>query len=108
MEASFFLLAFVEKIEVEADTETAGEVGVGDDGVFVHHVDPGIIVASLQRVFLIVGGVADEDAGQANDVWFQEYVIAVLFFQHPGSDIVGVGKIAGGGKNDGVARALIR
>lgn len=104
-EASFFLLTFVQKIEVEADAKTLAKVGVGDEGVLVHHVDPGIIVASLHGVFLIVGGIADKDAGQANDVGLQEYVIAVLFFQHPGGDIVGVGKIAGGGKNEGVAGA---
>jgi len=69
-EASFFLLVFVEKVEVEAEAKTLCKIGIGNDGVLVHHVDPGIVIPSLQGVFLIVGGVIDKDAGQANDVGF--------------------------------------
>jgi hypothetical protein len=30
--------------------------------------------------------------------------IAVLFFKHPGGDIIGVGEITGGGEDKGIAR----
>ena len=100
---AFFFLVGVPKIQVEAEAEPLGKVGVGDDGVLVLHIDPGVVVPSLERIGHIVGILADEGGGQADQIWFEVDGIAVFFIEHPGADIVGIGQVAGGGKDEGIA-----
>jgi hypothetical protein len=102
-QAPFFLLVLREKVEIEAETEALAEVGVRDDCVLVLQIDPGIIVPSLQGVLFIIGELVHQCGRQADDVWPQPDIIAVLFFEHPGGDVVGVGEIAGGGEDEGIA-----
>lgn len=104
-EAPFFLLVLGEKVQVKAKAETLGEVGVRDDGVLVLHVDPYIIIPSQQGILFIVGELVHQGGGQADDVRSQPDIITVLFIEHPGCDVVGVGEIAGGGEDEGITGA---
>jgi hypothetical protein len=102
-QAPFFLLVLGEKVQVKAKAETLGEVGVRDDGILVLHINPGIIIPSQEGILFIVVELVHQGGRQADDVGSQPNIIAVLFFKHPGRDIVGVGEIAGGGKDEGIA-----
>lgn len=102
-QAPFFLLMFGEKIKVEAKAEALGKVGIRDGSVLMLQIDPGIIVPSLQGILPIIGILVDEGGGQGDDVWPQIDIIAVFPFKHPGGDVVGVGQIARGCKDKGIA-----
>lgn len=102
-QVAFFFLVGVPKIQVKAEAESLGKVGIGDNGVLVLHIDPGVVVPSLEGVRCVVGVLADEGGGQADQIWFKVDGIAVFFIEHPGADIVGIGQVAGGGKDEGIA-----
>ena len=102
-QAPFFLLVLREKVQIEAKAETLGHIAVRDDGVLVLHIDPNIIISSQQGIFLIVGELVHQGGWQADDIRPQPDIKAVRFPQHPGGDVVGVGEIAGGGEDKGIA-----
>lgn len=102
-QVAFFLLVLGKKVEVKAEPETPGEVGIRDGGVLVLHVDPGVVVPSLQGIHYIIGVFTDEGVGQADNVRAQENIVAVLFVKHPGRGVIGVGKVTGGCKDEGIA-----
>jgi hypothetical protein len=67
------------------------------------HIYPGIVVTSQEGVLAVVGGLIDMDGGKCHDPGFQIDDIAILFFEHPGAKVIGVGQIAGRGEDEGIA-----